>query len=117
MERKVVFDGEKAARRFELVRTAVLNAGDGKGERNRERLRREARVLDALDTISDPKDQANKDGDRILRVDPTPASLLIDQADHKLVEDYLGTTPWLPRTAQLAVDTQDWWETAEKVEK
>ncbi len=116
MERVIRFDGPKAARRFELVRVAVTQAGDGKGERARERIRREARILDALDTISAPKDAAQPDGDRVLG-ESVPYTLTLDQADHKLVEDYLNSTPWLPRTSRDAVDAQDWWESAEKVEK
>ena len=113
MKRIVKFDGEKAEKRFELIRVALLNAGDGKGERNRERIRKEARLMDALDSISDPKD-ANPDGDRTLKFDVQ--TLTLAQDDHKLIEDYLAATPWLPRTARQAVDVQDWWETAVKEE-
>ena len=114
MKRIVTFDGEKAAKRFELARTALLNAGDGKGERNRERVRREARLMEAFDGISEPKDAAQPDAERTLKADAAP--LTLEQADHKLIEDYLSTTPWLPRSARAAVDAQDWWESAEKVE-
>lgn len=115
MKRIVKFDGEKAEKRFELVRIALLNAGDGKGERNRERIRKEARLLDALDAISNPKDSAMPDGDWTLKTGLQ--TLTLSQDDHKLIEDYLAATPWLPRSARQAVDVQDWWETAEKEEK
>lgn len=116
MKRIVKFDGNKAAKRFEMVRTAILNAGDGKGERNRERIRKEARLMDALDSISVPVDLNVPDGEHKFVVIDGRDSITIDQGDHKLVEDYLGTTPWLPRSARAAVDAQDWWETAEKLE-
>jgi hypothetical protein len=112
MTRTVVFDGDKAAKRFEMVVTAVQNAGDGKAERSRERVRREARILDALDMVSEPKTTDAPDGLRELK--PLPQTLVLDQADHKLVEDYLNTTPWLPRAARAAVDVQDFWESAQK---
>ena len=114
MTRTVVFDGDRAAKRFELVRTAILNAGDGKAERSRERIRKEARVLDMLDEISEPAIPPKMEGDRQLRIGQH--TLTLKQDDHKMVEEYLNLTPWLPRTAQAATDTQDWWETAEKIE-
>lgn len=123
MKRIVKFEGEKAVKRFELVRMALLNAGDGKGERNRERVRSEARVMDKFDSISTPRDPANPDGDRVLFSADSigrPSDelvLTLNQPDHKLVEEYLSTTPWLPRSARQAVDAQDWWESAEKVEE
>lgn len=116
MKRIVKFDGDRAAKRFELARTALLNAGDGKAERNRERIRKEARLMELFDGISFPADAANPDGERTLQT-TLPAVLTLDQADHKLIEDYLSTTPWLPRSARAAVDAQDWWESAEKVEE
>jgi hypothetical protein len=118
MKRIVTFDGEKAAKRFEMVRTAVLNAGDGKDARTRPRIRSEARVLDALDAISTTADSNNPDGERIVHIG---ATVTLDQADHKIVAEYLGgrddgsgMTPWLPKASRAAVDAQDWWETAEK---
>ena len=118
MKRIVTFDGEKAAKRFEMVRTALLNAGDGKAERNRARVRSEAKLMDALDAISVPKDEANPDADRTLKTfTDAPLTLTLDQAEHKLIEDYLSGTPWRPQAARVAVDAQDWWETAEKEEK
>lgn len=117
MTRTIVFDTEKAQKRFEMVRTALLNAGDGKAERNRERVRKEARLMDALDSISVPVDLNAPDGDRKFIVIDGRDSITIDQADHKLIEEYLATTPWLPRSSRAAVDAQDWWDAASKEEK
>src|SRR5262245_25113945 len=53
--RVLVFNGDpRSDKRFQLCRTAVLNAGDRKGARDRETIRKEARILDALDAISEP---------------------------------------------------------------
>jgi hypothetical protein len=114
MKRIVKFEGDKAAKRFDSVRMALLNSGDGKGERSRDRVRREARVLDLLDTISEPIDQANPDGPRKLKADG--GTLTLDQPDHKLIEDYLSTAPWNAAGSRGAVDAQDWWESAGKEE-
>lgn len=127
MQRIVTFDGDKAAKRFEFCRIAVLGAGNGKGERTREVIRREARILTALDAVSESALQKwveagddhlpGKDADpeaRVLLAGEQKLSL--SQEDHALLEGYLDTTPWLPRAARDAVDVQDWWSAAEKVE-
>ncbi len=115
VSRIITFDGEKAGKRFSMVRNAVLMSGHGKDARTRERIRKEARVLDALDSISVPKDPAAPDGDRDLQqFTGAPPALTLSEDDYKLVEDYLNTTPWLSHAARAAVDTQDWWMAAEK---
>ncbi len=56
MKRVLNFDpaNGRSAKRFEMCLNAVLNAGDQKGTRDRETIRKEARLLDALDAISEP---------------------------------------------------------------
>ena len=116
MKRVVVFEGEKAAKRFELCRIAILGAGDAKGPRNRETIRREARLLDAFDAVSaaDPKADEKDPDARVLK--PEGGSVTISQEDHVLLATYLDTTPWMPRIARAVVDAQDWLSAAEKVE-
>lgn len=113
MQRIVTFDGPRAAKRFDLLQTALLSGGDGKGDRNRSVLRSEARLLDALDLISEPSTGVL----RRLVPDATPAlSLTITQEDHDLLQKYVDTTPWLPVAARDAVDVQDWVSAAERVD-
>jgi hypothetical protein len=113
MTRVLVFDGVKAAKRFELCRIAVLAGGDGKGERTRDVIRKEARLLDALDAVSTP---APTPEDPAARAVVIPQTVSISQDDYQLLEKYLDTCPWLPRTARDAVDVQDWISAAEKIE-
>src|SRR5262245_66592016 len=54
MTRVLSFEGERGARRFDLLRTALLAGGDGKGDRTPQVIRKEARLMDLLDTVSDP---------------------------------------------------------------
>ena len=107
------FDGERGAQRFLLLRTALLQAGDGKGERSAPTIRKEARLLDALDAISDPTGPSSNGGDpdRILR---EACNLEISQEDFELLQQYAEKTPWTPRAARQAVDLWDWLSAAER---
>ncbi len=128
MKRVLAFDGPKAAKRFELIRVAVLAAGDGKGERNRAAIRAEARLLDALDGVSDnalerwkangsDEHLAGPDVDKDARVLKTEGgTVTLSQEDHDVLSKYVDATPWLPRASRDAVDVQDWLSAAEKIE-
>lgn len=114
MTRVLVFDGPRAAKRFELCRLALLSAGDGKGDRTRETVRKEARLLDALDSVS-VRDMS-KPADQDVRVVTPDSRLTLSQDDYLLLTQYLETTPWLPRWSREVVDVQDWVSAAEKVD-
>lgn len=120
MKRVLTFDpsNPRSGKRFDLCRTAVLNAGDQKGPRDRATIRSEARLQDALDAVSEPWPDAepNPEGkERRLKADG--GQLTLSQEDHTLLTKYLDTTPWLPRAARDAVDVQDFAGAADKVEE
>lgn len=106
-------DQPRSARRFELCRTAILQAGDGKGPRDRATIRQEARLLDAFDAISAP--DPTPDTDPAAR-QLTGGSITLSGEDYTLLTKYLDTAPWLPRVARDAVDVQDFVDAAEKVD-
>lgn len=123
MQRVLEFpvDHPKSVKRFELCRTAILQAGDGKGPRDRQTVRQEARLLDAFDAISTPDATAATCPtcgatktlcDRQL----TGGTITLAGEDFTLLTKYLDTTPWLPRFARDAVDVQDFADAAEKVD-
>lgn len=119
MTRILTFDGEKGARRFELLRLALLSAGDGKGERTRETIRKEARLLNALDTVSEPSPtETDTEARALIAGSETIAAITVTlaQDDFELLTKYGDTTPWVPRAARDAVDLQDWLSAAEKVD-
>lgn len=117
MTRTLVFDGAKAPRRFEFCLRAVLGFGDGKGDRTRDTLRKEARILDALDAISEPDLDAVKAGDKdARRLKPEGGTVTLAQDDFVLLEQDVEKTPWLPRAARDAVDLQEWLSAAERVD-
>jgi hypothetical protein len=114
MTRVLDFTGPKGAKRFDLIRVALLSAGDGKGERTRDTIRKEARLLDALDTISRP--HANAPDERVLDILlPTP-TITVSQDDFVLLSTYVDKTPWVPRVARDAVDLQDWLSASVQVD-
>jgi hypothetical protein len=115
MKRVLVFDGPKAAKRFDLCMTAIMMAGDGKGTRDRETIRKEARLLDAFDSISVCPDPAVDAGTRILK-EPGPLTITLRADDHSLLTHYLDTTQWTPKASREACDVQDWADAAEKID-
>jgi len=136
MKRVVIFtEGEsKNGKRFEMLLAAVHLAGDKSGKRDRDTIRKEARILDALDAVSEPTEdmkatvcancgcllEAVHQGlpatreRRQLKSGDQRLELAAD--DYKLLDQYLETTPWLPSSARAAVDVLDWFSAAEKVE-
>jgi hypothetical protein len=116
MTRTLTFTGPKAAKRFDLLRVALLAGGDGKGERTRETLRKEARLFDALDTVSDPAPTATDPDARVLRPFPAVDALVVtvSQEDFDLLTAYVDKTPWTPRASRGAVDVQDFLCAAER---
>jgi hypothetical protein len=114
MTRVIVFDGPKGPRRFELLRTALVNGGDGKSDRTPAVIRKEARLLDAFDAIS--RSEANQDPDwRVLSTNGSdPLSLTVSQEDFDLLTQYSEKAQWTPRAARDAVDLWDWLSSAEK---
>lgn len=134
--RILVFESgdEKSEKRFQMIRTAILIAGDRKGTRDRETIRKEARLLDALDEISeldpsvDVKAVCPNCGAQLNAAAPLGdaagelprrlnggGKLTLRAEDHALLTKYLDTAPWLPASARAARDVQDFADSAEKV--
>jgi len=134
--RVLVFDAadERSAKRFQMCRTAILIAGDRKGTRDRETIRKEARLLDAFDTISEPDPRplgpicpacgaqfdavaaaATGEGEAPRRLNGG-GRLELRAEDHALLTKYLDTAPWLPASARAARDVQDFADAADKLD-
>ena len=127
-------DGDpKGEKRFELVLTALYNAGDKTGKRDFDILRKEARLFKALKAISEPLMdrtvtqcancgcilEARHQGmpttrdQRVLKAGDQ--QLVLQSEDYKLLDQYIEKTPWLPSSAEDAVDMyDDWFSAAEK---
>src|SRR5262245_3688194 len=136
-KRALVFDptDERSAKRFQMIRTAILIAGDRKGTRDRETIRKEARLLDALDGISelDPRAVGSTCPACGAQLDAVAAAaaagggeparrlngggkIELRAEDHALLTKYLDTAPWLPASSRAARDVQDFADAAEKID-
>lgn len=115
MKRVLTFEGPRAPKRFQLLWTALTNAGDGKGERTPAVIRKEARLQDAFEAISDPAagNGAGPDPEmRTLKMEG--ATVTLETPDFDLLHQYTEKTAWNPRISRDVVDTWDWLSTAEK---
>jgi hypothetical protein len=117
VQRVVTFETNgRSQRRFEILYAAVL-LGAPKGARGLETIRREARVLDALDAISTPVDV---DGAATGPIPPrhvTPdAALVLAQPEFEILARYLDAVEWTPAASRDVVDAADWLSAASRGE-
>jgi len=119
MKRVVTFKtGEtKNQHRFEVLYGAIVAGGQtpsrGSGI---EVLRKEARILDALDAISDPPTSSSQTRP-LPNGEPTRAvqngcELVLAQPEHELLKKRLEEGLWSPRAARDVVDCIDWFSAA-----
>ena len=114
MKRLLDFSGPRAPKRFGLCWMALMAGGDGKGERTRDVIRREARLQDALEAISvNGEVVANSLPQRRLIEDCT---LPLPQEDFDLLDTYTEKAPWTPQASKDVVDLWDWLSSSEKQE-
>lgn len=112
MTRTLVFDGPKAERRLDLLLMAVLSAGDGTGDRGPATIRKEARLLEAFDSVSVAAPTLADRDARALKVEPgVTQAATISQEDFDLLTQYAEKAKWTPRVAREAVDLWDWLST------
>ena len=93
MKRVLDFAGPKGNRRFELLLTALMAGGDGKPEgRTPAAIRKEARLIEAFEFISDPLPAALSGADPSARVlhsttnGDGPPTLTLTQEDFDLLQ-------------------------------
>jgi hypothetical protein len=113
MTRVVTFDGNgRSQKRFDILYAALL-LGAPKGARGLDTIRREARVLDALDAISTPVDTAaGPVPARHLKFDNAELVLCLQQPEFELLTRYLEAVEWAPAAARDVVDAADWLSAA-----
>jgi hypothetical protein len=115
LARVVTFERNgRGQRRFEILYAALL-LGAPKGARGLETIRREARVLDALDAISAPVDGAAPGPVPPRSVTPD-AELVLAQPDFELLTRYLDAVEWTPAASRDVVDAADWLSAASRGE-
>lgn len=109
MTRTLSFDGPRGAKRFELLWLALMNGGDGKGERNPVTIRKEARLQTLLDTISESVNGSEPPTRALAK---EGASVAVPQEDFDLLQSYSEKCGWTPRVAREVVDLWDWLSAA-----
>jgi hypothetical protein len=106
--RVLTFDSNgRGQKRFEIVYAAIL-LGAPKGARGLEAIRREARILDALDAISVGDGQAGATGPIPARRVTQGARLVLAQPEYELVGRYLEAVEWTPAASRDVIDAADW---------
>jgi hypothetical protein len=115
--RIVTFDATgRGQRRFEILYAALL-LGAPKGARGLETIRREARVLDALDAISTPVDVPTTTGAPVPPRSVKPdAELVLAQPDFEILARYLDAVEWTPAASRDVIDAADWFNAAPRGE-
>ena len=109
--RVITFDRNgRGQRRFEIFYAAIL-LGAPKAGRGLEVLRREARILDALDAISTAVDGAAPGPVPPRHVTPA-ARLVLAQPEYDLLARYLEGVEWAPAASRDVVDAFDWLSAA-----
>jgi hypothetical protein len=120
MKRVLVFDGARASKRFTLLWLSLMSGGNLNGDakdRTPAVIRKEARLQDALEEISDGIDASDGQVDRALKIDEhRVATVMLSQEDFELLQQYSEKTIWTPRASRDVVDLWDWLSTAEKHE-
>jgi hypothetical protein len=101
----------RGQRRFEILYAAIL-LGAPKGARGLETIRREARVLDALEAISTLVDVPNATGPVPPRSVQPDAELVLAQPEFELLVRYLDAVEWTPAASRDVIDTADWLSAA-----
>jgi hypothetical protein len=115
MTRAVVFEGPKAATRFTLIWTALATGGDGKGDRSPATIRKEARLQDAFDRISEPTaSPTGNEPDRKLTGETQ--TVVLAQEDFDLLQQYTEKVAWSPRVSRDVVDLWDFLSACPKQE-
>lgn len=112
MTRVLELTGPRASMRFKLLWTTLMQGGDGKGERNPVVIRKEARLCDALETVSVSTTQNGGPPQRELI--PDGGHVTLSQEDFELLQAYSEKTQWSPAASRDVVDLWDFLSTAEK---
>lgn len=123
MKRQIKFpEGHaKNQSRFEILVNSILVLQQEKDDRSRgiAVMRQEARVQDALDSVSDEtKDVLNtKDASGTPFRQVRPGSVVeLTQEDFSLLDARVKAPNWLPSLSRRVVDVIDWLATAAEIE-
>lgn len=115
--RKLTFaDTDEAREDFALLYQGFVTGGSGGGERKTmETTRREAKLLDKLEEVSEEFGGASSVCDtcgqriNVKRVTKSgPQEIVIDQPEYEMLKKYFEATPWTVRISRRVVNISDW---------
>jgi hypothetical protein len=95
-------DNEQARERFTLLYQGFIAGGNSPAQKGMEVVRREARVLDKLDAVSEP----SVNGLRALR--EGEHAVVLEQPEYELVKRYFENAPWAVHVSRQVVSVSDW---------
>lgn len=110
--RILVFDNGRSQKRFEVCYAAILLGAPKGAGRGLEALRREARILDALEGASTVDPQAPPGAALPARIVTPGARLALAQPELELLARYLEAVEWAPVASRDVVDAADWLSAA-----
>lgn len=123
MTRRLVFEGPKAQRRFELAWVGFFGGGNHvpdpsrpKPQNDKNTRRQIKRIHDALEAIS-TGDEGSETLPTCARTVRDGAVLILAQGDFALLEKYIDQCHWVTQVERDVVDLQDWMDAADKVEE
>lgn len=99
--RRLAFnDGNKES--FQFIYQGFLIGGNGPQPKGMEVLRREVRILDKLEEISNEAPA----GERQLK--PGDQEVVLEQPEYEMLRRYFENTPWTTQVARKIVAISDW---------
>ena len=110
MKRVLIFEGEKAARRYTYIYEGFVIGGQRDEKKSFDVVRKEAKILDKLQAAG-----VVQDGDGIpglgdkYTLNPESSPVVLTQPEHDLVKARLEATPWRTHLAPQVVDAVDWF--------
>jgi hypothetical protein len=96
------FASDEEREMFPMLYAGFMNGGNGPQAKGMEVTRREVRILDKLDAVSED----NEVGDRVLK--SGSHDVVLEQPEFELLKRYFENTPWTTKVARQVVNISDW---------
>ena len=109
-------DDKTAAERYELIYQGFVTGGNADPRKGMEVIRREAKILDKLESIgvmpdaTTPCETCGRDSGGLVtpKLKKGKQAVQLDQPEYDLMRKYLEATPWTVKMSRKIVDLVDW---------
>lgn len=122
MIRRLEFDGSSAHQiHFRLLFDAFRSRGSAPPDRrvSRDEKRADDKILRGLKAISEPVGGCPGEGELDVRPRTLRAGggvMALEQHVYRQLQGYVEETQWMPQLSDVALELEDWLDTAEKAE-